>query len=884
MATEASYEYVQKAYIAYYGRPADPSGLEYWATQLDSTGSMSALIDGFGNSTEADTLFGSYTNTAKINAIYQQCFGRDADYDGLMWYDAQLTAGTMTAASIMLNILDGAQGNDATIVANKLTVAKLFTAAIDTASEVIAYSGTTAATTARTWLAAVDETDATVTTATASVDSTITTIESGGSGGATGTTYTLTTGVDSLTGTSANDTFIAIQTGDATETWGSADTIDGAAGTDSLSLINDEGGTAPNVATVTNVENVTYRSTAANGALDMDNMTGVTALTLDRTIGANDIDNIALTTALAFVDSGATMDTTATYKATGVTGSADSASVSLNGVTALAELELAGAVETINISTTGAASTLADLVLDGVTTTLNIAADEDLTVVTTFTSAEVTSLTVTGDSAVTITPSLDDSTATVNASANTGGVNVLIGNVNVTATGGTGDDRFAFAATELTSVDTVDGGDGTDTLAIMDETVSTDLYTEINASSNMEVLEFAATGATTDMAVDTNTLTSIDSVKFSGAAPVGTAGADDGANDGVAAIAIAGNENSDSYEVTGDITGGVGGAITDTSDNDAGDGAAAISVANELDGGANTFSITLSGGVTITGGAGGAMDDDATQNNQSGDGGAGISAATVETINITSSKTTTGTTSNAIAAGVIGATPNAGDTDGAAGASVLINTNGTINVLGDANLDLGTIAGTNATVDASTFTGTLTVIAEAGNNTLIGGSGVDTMTGFTGIDTLTGNGGNDIFIFDTDTGEVDASIVTAADADVITDYTAGDIIRLSGAADSVAGTATGAIATSNIEISAGGKATFAADDDTLAEMLVAVAADADVANDEVVFFEFGSDTYIYGAGDATGTATDDFMIKLTGVTGMTTLTESTSTAGDFTIA
>jgi len=31
-------QWVQKAYVAYYGRPADPNGLTYWAARMDREG------------------------------------------------------------------------------------------------------------------------------------------------------------------------------------------------------------------------------------------------------------------------------------------------------------------------------------------------------------------------------------------------------------------------------------------------------------------------------------------------------------------------------------------------------------------------------------------------------------------------------------------------------------------------------------------------------------------------------------------------------------------------------------------------------------------------------------------------------------------------------
>ena len=158
MANAAYTDTVQKVYIAYYGRAADPVGLAYWENQLTANnGDLASIMNSFGTSPEATTLFGSLTNTIKVNKLYTQIFGRDADVGGLEYYTAQLTAGTMTAVSIAQNILDGASGSDATIITNKLAVAKAFTAAIDSDVKIPAYAGDTAASSARNMLATVDE-------------------------------------------------------------------------------------------------------------------------------------------------------------------------------------------------------------------------------------------------------------------------------------------------------------------------------------------------------------------------------------------------------------------------------------------------------------------------------------------------------------------------------------------------------------------------------------------------------------------------------------------------------------------------------------------------------------------------------------------------------
>jgi hypothetical protein len=66
-----------------------------------------------------------------------------------------------------------------------------------------------------------------------------------------------------------------------------------------------------NVANVTNVEEIVYRTTAGSGTIDMANFTGATKLTLDRSIGASDISNLGLAQELFLLDGGATLNTTA---------------------------------------------------------------------------------------------------------------------------------------------------------------------------------------------------------------------------------------------------------------------------------------------------------------------------------------------------------------------------------------------------------------------------------------------------------------------------------------------------------------------------------------------------------------------------------------------
>ena len=69
---------VLDAYLAYYGRPADPVGLEFWADRLEAEGgNLDSIIEEFGESQEYQDRFGSLTNTQLVTNLYDQLFGRE---------------------------------------------------------------------------------------------------------------------------------------------------------------------------------------------------------------------------------------------------------------------------------------------------------------------------------------------------------------------------------------------------------------------------------------------------------------------------------------------------------------------------------------------------------------------------------------------------------------------------------------------------------------------------------------------------------------------------------------------------------------------------------------------------------------------------------------
>ncbi len=136
MAYTDYFDEVQELYIAYYQRPADPEGLVFWAKELDKAGgNLNGIIEAFANSAESRALYGAVIDSSNIDTvitgIYQALFNRLPDEGGLLFYHNGFIEGKFTAATIMLNILDGATGQDRYCIDNKLAAANLFTETID---------------------------------------------------------------------------------------------------------------------------------------------------------------------------------------------------------------------------------------------------------------------------------------------------------------------------------------------------------------------------------------------------------------------------------------------------------------------------------------------------------------------------------------------------------------------------------------------------------------------------------------------------------------------------------------------------------------------------------------------------------------------------------
>jgi hypothetical protein len=290
MATAASIQAVQEAYIAYYGRPGDPAGIDFWAERLDAAGgNIDAMISAFGTSAEANARYASLSVTDAVNAIYNQVLGRDAEAGatGLDFYVNKVLSGEFSLVTLAQNIWDGAtSGVDAQTVANKLAVAESFTQYLrDDAAANAAYSGNNAAGNARNWLAEVGSSESSVTTQTSAISSVVATISSAPANP--GSSFTLTSAAtDNLSLTSKDDTVTGTKNGHLA----TGDRISDASEVDNdvlTAVVNTSvSANLPNP-TVSNVEQININGDTLSTGINLELTTGAKDVALNTTFSTS---------------------------------------------------------------------------------------------------------------------------------------------------------------------------------------------------------------------------------------------------------------------------------------------------------------------------------------------------------------------------------------------------------------------------------------------------------------------------------------------------------------------------------------------------------------------------------------------------------------------
>ena len=519
MAASTYFDQIQQLYIAYFGRPADPVGLSFWANQVDAAnGSVAAVIAGFAASLESNALYAGVATAQKVSAIYLNLFNRLPEAGGLAYWVQQIDSGTVSQAQVAYQIQSSAGPGDASAVANKLAMAKAFTAQIDTGAEITGYNGAVAAAYGRAFLTSVDSTPASVNSATASLTNSVAAatgttvappVTPGTPTSTVGATYVLTTSTDNLTAAAGDDTFtgtLNLAT-PINSTLNVGDSINGGAGNDTLSLTVTGAGTAslPG-ATISNIEKLLIRD-LGTGTAPVYAVAGLSGLT---TVLSNaSTRNITVTGVSAGTKVGLAGDNVTSVGGIAFTTATPTDAVNLlfdGGVKGTATVtNTNGTPTTATISSTGAGNTVGVIALNSASsntiTNLTINATADLKAVLTATDySAIGSLTVTGAGKVDLGSTLGFDGSTINAAANSGGLTIALDSNNITSfIGGTGADVVSGTA-RLANAVSIDGGAGIDTLSAI-------LVRADNASvfSNFELLDLA--GGANGGALDVTQLT-----------------------------------------------------------------------------------------------------------------------------------------------------------------------------------------------------------------------------------------------------------------------------------------------------------------------------------------------------------------------------------------
>lgn len=874
-------EAIQKLYVAYFNRPADVAGLAYWeGVVAAANGNTSAVSAAFAGSAEYKATYAGMDAYHVVAAIYQNLFGRAPEPNGLTFWGQGLINKTFTIDTAVTAIAAGAQGTDMEAYENKVAAATQFTAALDTTSEILAYSGDLANGVGKSFIASVT-TDASLETAvsTASLNATIAAVIAAAPQQI-GTTFTLTQGLDTVIGTANNDTINVYAfnptTGLAATNLSTFDSIDGSAGNDTLNIEMTDTSNAALVGTIKNVETINLNQAAVNVPVAVDASKFVGATNINQMGKAGAVSNLAAGTtatftgittgplsvaaangsavvALSGVDEtvalnvsgaaltsvtvsgtrvdGADVGTTVSALALGVTTAKDATSVAINTAVGTVLTVTEGAASTKMVNTVDASASAGAVTYVGDVDAFNILTGAGADTVTLAANTRVAATGVTAISASVATGAGND-----NITVDTANVALTTTTGTTTVTAGAGDDTVAIT-TRSAGVLTVDLGDGVDTFTSAVAINATDV---INAGAGVDTLRLSLVGAANIGA-------------FSGfdifdTVALGTKTLD---------VDILASKNTvTEFVASGSIVGDA--TLTNVG--------AGVGFRATADMAASTATLTqkVAGAIVVT------VDADETA---TADTAIDTATATVSATNATSVKAVFDTAFKAAIAGETAAGDNVATLNltAAKATSVEVVSGGTLanNVLnltaaeattltvtGDRALNLTATAVKLGTIDATAATGGLTVSTAAvkDGGVIKLGSGADVVTigagsVAAGMESISGFEKTAAAALSTDAAvaaaaQVGVDALAAAGANAV----ANDVVVVGGEVEDGVLTFTGA-----------GPANLTAAVD------IAVLAAADAG--EVVVFEYLGDSYVFAHG------TTDVVVKLVGTIGITAVGE-----------
>ena len=156
----ASARDVQQLYVAYFGRPADPGGIDYWLTTLNSNVvSLAVISQSFAASREYRDNYSHMDSRGVVSKVYDHLFGRVAEAGGVAYWADLMERGVISIDNVVREISRAALGTDGVAFNGKVAAATVFTQRMDAPNEVVAYGRDAAFALAMEFLATVKDAD-----------------------------------------------------------------------------------------------------------------------------------------------------------------------------------------------------------------------------------------------------------------------------------------------------------------------------------------------------------------------------------------------------------------------------------------------------------------------------------------------------------------------------------------------------------------------------------------------------------------------------------------------------------------------------------------------------------------------------------------------------
>ncbi|MBA2496766.1 MAG: DUF4214 domain-containing protein [Acidimicrobiia bacterium] len=122
---------VARLYQAYFLRPPDPGGLDYWVGVMRSGSSITRVSAAFAGSPEFISRYGALSHRDFVDRIYRNVLGRAPDPGGLAYWVDQLTSGARDRGSVMVGFSESTENVRTT--GSRITVTLTYLGMLDRA-------------------------------------------------------------------------------------------------------------------------------------------------------------------------------------------------------------------------------------------------------------------------------------------------------------------------------------------------------------------------------------------------------------------------------------------------------------------------------------------------------------------------------------------------------------------------------------------------------------------------------------------------------------------------------------------------------------------------------------------------------------------------------